>query len=186
MRSLRWIVGGLVAVFLLVGIVRQVMHLDGLRRPLLTYFADHPLSLHPEPPWYFEPDGTLARKVKERTGLKLAALWTCDVATCGYSGRFALITFPAEDDGRVSFDTRIAGKIGTLLSEPDLRVPSQADYDDATLQGVFGQEGTFIALQLSGSAQSAEQMASEAIARWRGNWEQCRAEKRCPPKESHG
>jgi hypothetical protein len=169
MRWLRWILGCvLVVVLLLVGL-KLAMYSQSFRRGIFTFIAAGETSLHLPAPWYVEADPFLAKKIKDETGYDVLKVFQCDVPTCGYRGRFVAINFPAEPDGKVNFDTRVAGRLGELLAEPDSRLPSQADYTANAMTGITSSEGgNYIALQLDqGDDEDANAMLNAAIDRWR-------------------
>ncbi len=181
----RWILGGVVVVALLLVGLRLAMSNLSFRRALVTYLGSSELSLMPPSPWYYEPDPQLSKKIKNAIGYSVSAIFQCDVPTCGYRGRFIAITFPAWTDGTVEWKSWRADTLFTVLEEPDLSVPSQADYTAIAMMGVGSQEGgNYLILQLDeGDNERAKAMLNAIIDRWHQAWDKCRAEKRCPPKK---
>ncbi len=158
---------------------------QSLRRFVFTHLSRTELSLIPPAPWYYEADPRLSQKIKDATAYRVATTFQCDVPTCGYRGRYAFVAFPPRRDGKVEWTTSIAGTIIRLLEEPDLSVPSQADYSALSMMFVGGKEGGgYAALQLDeGDDERAKAMLKAIIDRWHQAWDKCRAEKRCPPEK---
>jgi hypothetical protein len=184
MRWLRWIAGSLLAIGALLFALREAMYIDSFRHALFGLVVSD-RTLHPAPPWYVEPDKVLANKIAQRLpGYDLFMLYQCDTKTCGFRGRFAMITFAGNPNGTVSFESKTAAAITNLLQEYDPRLPSQRPFQLAALQATSGSDGgAFIAAQVDDDSNDrANRTITAAINAWHTAWDKCRAEKRCPPK----